>query len=223
MNEANCHFSRTDPFMNKVIIVGLVFIAVNAYSTDIFKELECHDKVVRDGVENLILPKEVESLFGMSNVDHFISNFGSKTNTPVWNSVAYFGGRYELTLQVPISIDYEKCSLNGAVNSAMVVINEVIKVDISKSGIAGATLEGEWRLNENLWKWLVKNNGDWTMVQVPIVTNAPVNGFDEFVRQKREPIRDRKAVFDKPVKKAIEYLQTNRANAGSNNRANEPK
>lgn len=154
---------------------------------NIVDELRCHDKVVRDGIEALVIPKEVGLLFGPERVDHFISNFGSKTLSPVWNSVTYFGGRYILSLRIPISIDYKNCKLTGATGSATVRINEVIKVELSTSGIAEATLKGQWRLNENEWKWLVKNKGDWSVVKVPILTGAPVEDFDEFVRQRRDP------------------------------------
>jgi hypothetical protein len=200
--------------MKTICWIALVLGAMNVQSADILKELECHDKVVRHGVETLILPKEFESLFGATNVDHFISNFGSKTHhAPIWNSVTYFAGRYELSLQVPIAIDYDKCRLIGATNSAMVQINEVTKVELSKSGIAEATMKGRWRLNENEWKWLVKNKGDWSVVKVPILTNAPVKGFDEYVRQGREPIRNRQEGFDKPIKQTIEGLRKRQGNA----------
>ena len=146
--------------MKTVCSHAVLLFAINLQSADILKELECHDKVVRHGVETLILPKEVETLFGATNVDHFISNFGSRTRAPIWRSVTYFSGRYAFVLQVPVAIDYEKCQLLGATNSAMVQINEVVKVELSKSGIAEATMKGQWRLNENEWKWLVKNQGD---------------------------------------------------------------
>ena len=81
--------------------------------------------------------------FPKRNVDHFISKFGSKTQMPVWHSVTYFAGRYRLLLQVPISIDYEKCRLNGAMNSAMIQVNEVTKVDRSRPEIVGATTKGQ--------------------------------------------------------------------------------
>jgi hypothetical protein len=77
----------------------------------------------------------VEGLFGITNVDHFISNFGSRTLPSTWNSVAYFHQRYRLSLRVPIAIDHTECRLIGATNSAMVQINEVIKVELSKSGL----------------------------------------------------------------------------------------
>jgi hypothetical protein len=194
------------PSMKTLYLLFLLLGVMNLHSADILKELDCHDKVVRQGKEALIFPKEVDSLFGATNVDHFISNFGSSNQAPIWNSVAYFAGRYELTLQVPIAIDYNECRLNGAINSAMVQINEVTQVEISKSGIAGATIKGQWRLNENEWKWLVENKCDWRVVRVPILTNAPVKGFDEYVRQGREPIRNRQKGFDIPVKRAIEGL-----------------
>ncbi len=171
-------------------------------------ELDCHEKVVRQGLESLILPEEVNSLFGAGNVDHFISKIGSKKQIPVWHSVTYFAGRYRLLLQVPISIDYEKCKLNGAMNSAMVQISEITKVEISKSGIAGATMKGQWLLGQGEWKWLVKNKGDWSVVKVPIRTNAPVNRFEEYVRQERgRPIRNRQEEFDKPIRQAIDVLR----------------
>jgi hypothetical protein len=199
--------------MKTICLIALILGSMNLQSADILKELECHDKVVRHGVETLILPKEVETLFGATNVDHFISSFGSKTHPAVWNSVTHFAGRYRLALQVPIVIDYEKCSLIGATNAAMIQINEVIKVELSTSGIAGATMKGQWRLKENEWKWLVKNRGDWSAVKVPILTNAPVKGFDEYVRQGREPIRNRQEGFDKPIKQALEQLRKQQGNA----------
>src|SRR5206468_2751356 len=100
-------------------------------------------------------PKEVELLFGATNVDHFISKFGSKIQTPVWHSLTYFAGRYRLALQVPIAIDYEKCKLRGAMNSAIVQIDEITRVNTSKSGIEGATVKGRWSLGEGEWKWLL--------------------------------------------------------------------
>ena len=182
--------------------------AANNRAGDHSNELDCYEKVVRHSVETLIFPKEVESLFGATNVDHFISKFGSKTQTPVWHSLTYFAGKYRLTLQVPISIDYEKCRLRGGMNSAMIQIDEITKVNISKSGLAGATTKGKWSLSQNEWKWLLKNKGDWSVVKVPMLTNAPVKGFDEYVRRERKrPVRDRQEDFDKPIRQAIDAIR----------------
>ena len=93
--------------MKTVGLACLTVVAMNLHTAEILKVLECHDRVVQHGMETLDFAREVNSLFGATNVDHFISNFESKTHAPVWNSVTYFLGRYTFTLQVPISIDYE--------------------------------------------------------------------------------------------------------------------
>jgi hypothetical protein len=169
------------------------------------KEFECHDKAVEHGVDTLSFPKEVKTLFGATNVDHFIRPFAGAA---VWNSAAYFAGRYTLELRVPIAIDHEHCRVNDVLGPAEVEIREVTKVDFyGKSGAPGATLKGYWRLNENEWRSLVKNDGNWSAVNVPIVSNAPVKGFDAYANSVRDPIRYRKENFDKPVREAWEALR----------------
>ncbi|MBI2928255.1 MAG: hypothetical protein HYY24_21510 [Verrucomicrobia bacterium] len=169
------------------------------------KEFECHDEAVEHAVDTLTFPKEVETLFGATNVDHFIRPF---TGAAVWNSAAYFAGRYTLELRVPIAIDYEHCRVKDVLGSVEVEIREVIKVDFyGRSGAPGATLKGYWRLNENEWRSLVKNGGNWSVVNVPIVSNAPVKGFDAYANSVRDPIRYRKENFDRPVREAWEALR----------------
>ena len=195
----------------------MIFITIKIQSADILKELECHDRIVLQGVKVLGFPREVESLFGLSNVDHFISNFGSRTEAAVWHSVAYFSDRYVLSLWVPVAIDFDKCMLVGASNAATIQINQVVKVEVSRSGIAGATMKGQWTLNENEWRFLVKSGGKWPAVGVPIVTNAPVEGFSEYARQSREPIRNRKEGFDNVIKQTIESIRKRSKNLDKKN------
>jgi hypothetical protein len=100
--------------MKTICLLAVVISPMTLHSADMLKVLECHDAVVRDGVETLTVAKE--ALFGATNVDHFISKFGSKS--AIWNSVTYFFGRYTLSLKVPISIDYENCKVDGATAAA---------------------------------------------------------------------------------------------------------
>jgi hypothetical protein len=182
----------------------LMFSVMNVLSADVLQQLECHDKTVTHAVATLSYAREVEHFFGTTNVDHFISTFGSKTHQPIWNSLSYFEGRYKFSLRIPIEIDYENCRFISVKGPVSVQVNEVTSVEISKSGIAGANLRKQWRLNEEQWKKLVKHNGDWAAVGVHIWTNAPVKQFDDYARQGRAPIRDRKAGFDDPIKRALE-------------------
>ena len=170
------------------------------------KEFECHDEAVKHAGEILTFPKEVEALFGASNVDHFIRPF---TGAAVWNSAAYFAGRYTLELRVPIEIDYEHCRVKEALGPAEVEIDEVTKVEFYGSGSPGARLEGgHWRLTENEWRSLVQNGGDWSVVNIAIVSNAPVKDFEAYANSLRDPIRYRMEHYDKPVREAFDLLRT---------------
>lgn len=195
--------------MKNLLLAATLGLA-KVVSSDILNDLKCHDEVVREAVKVLAFPQEVESLFGSTNVDHFISRFGNKDGAAIWNSRTSFNQRYQLSLRVPIQIDYVNCRLIGATGSATIRINEVTKVDISRSGIAGATLNEQWRLNENEWKWLVNKHGDWSAVGVPIISNAPVSNFQEYIRQIREPVRNRKEGFDDKIRDAIHSISRKR-------------
>ena len=153
--------------------------------------LECHDATVKDGIKSLVLPAEVESTFGKTNVDHFISFF-NETNQNLWNSVAYFYGRYLLTMQVKVQIDYNDCTVTKALAPAEFTINEVIEVERMETGQVSAAMQGQWRFTASDWKRFLKSK-DWSTIGVPIRTNAPVSGFEKFVAQARAPIQASKA------------------------------
>jgi len=185
---------------------GTYLAKTNSSPADCPDGLSCYEKVVCYGKHDVVA-NEFETFFGTANVDHFISKFGSKTQTPVWHSIAYFGGRYRAALQFPLSIDYQKCTPGGALASAFIQIHEITKVNVSKSGVSGATTRGQWELGPNEWKWLLKNKGDWSVVKVPINTKAPVKDFDKYVKLERgRPHAIRQEEFDKPIRKVIDGL-----------------
>ncbi len=173
-------------------------------------EAGCYEKMVRDGSRLLILPGEVEKLFGTNNVDHLISKFDSKGKIPVWHSVAYFGGRYRLLLQIPIWFDHHDCDTDslGGMNSAMIQINEIAGVSVGKDGVATAQLGSHWDLSQTAWEALVKNNGQWSVVNLPIVTNFPVAGFETYVTQERHrDLRERQEALDKTVRATVDAFR----------------
>ena len=47
-------------------------------------------------------------------VDNFIVNFGFGEQPQQWQTVAFIGGRFELTLVVPVTVDYSKRTLTQA-------------------------------------------------------------------------------------------------------------
>jgi hypothetical protein len=184
-------------------LYALAFLSIGGVGrADLATEIQCHDKVVRHGLETFTLAKEVNHLFGAANVDHFISNYGSAKRPAVWNSVAFFADRYQLTLRVEISVDAENCSFSGAMNSAIVVINEFESVGFTSSGLAQARFGRQWTLNENEWKNLIKTGGNWRAVKVPIVLNAPISGMADYVAYIRKQYQNREGWgLPAPIKK----------------------
>ena len=174
--------TRFSRFSVLVLIACLVFGSSGCFE----HVIRCHDDVVRDARVHFQLARDMNAIFGAANVDHFISDFGSRTETPIWNSQTYFAGRYTACLQVPIAIDYEKCGFIGSVGKATIYIIETVRVDISPHGSAEATNKGQWILTQAEWAEFVKSKGNWAKVNIPILTNAPVKNFDEFVRQTRK-------------------------------------
>ena len=72
-------------------------------------------KTTQSGIDSLPWPRQMESLFGAG--DHFITHFGFESGPRTWNTVVYFGGRYELALQVEVEINYSKNKVGKVVSS----------------------------------------------------------------------------------------------------------
>lgn len=162
----------------------------------VFKTLECYDKVVAEGVKVLVLPTQMEALFNATNVDHFITDFTTFTNDTEWQSVAYVWGRYMISMSIPIVVDHTKCTIVRARGPADVVINEVVGVSLSEAGTAATKFEGQWRFSQKQWAKLVEKGGDWSVLQIPIITNKPVRGFRLFEKGERAPRRRPKGNAD---------------------------
>lgn len=207
--------------MKQTFLLVLLLRAIEVHARDLVKdfekELECEDKIVRDGTQKLSLAREVNLLFGATNVDHFLASYATQADGPSLNSITSFGGRYTLTIQIPIAIDYKNCKVKGSIGEPFIEVSETAKVEIERSGAAVATPDGYWRLSESEWKRFVSNNGNWSVVKIPIRTNAPVKGFAEYVRQMRAGRVDREEIVNKPIKKALEELQRLSGISGTTN------
>jgi hypothetical protein len=147
-------------------------------------QMKNYIKTVKSGIDRLPWPKEMEALFGEG--DHFITHFGFDPGPKDWQTEVYFGGRYRLTLQVEIDIDYKTCLVKTNVSAPKFYLLEVESI-VRKNGGIEANLSGQWILDKVKWKRLVDSNGDWLAVGLPIRTNSPVPGFEDYVKGWRAP------------------------------------
>jgi hypothetical protein len=139
-------------------------------------------ETAQSGIKTLPWPKEMEQLFG--DGDHFITHYGFSPGPKEWNSEVFFGGRYTLTLQVDVVI--EGRTVAKSISPPKFYLSEVEKVVVDNGG-AGANFSGQWVLDEAQWKKLVQAKGDWSVIGIPVKTNSPVPGFENYVKGLRAP------------------------------------
>jgi hypothetical protein len=140
---------------------------------------------MKSGLNTLPWPKEMEALFGEG--DHFVTDYGSSSGAKEWHTQVFFGGRYKLSLQVNVDIDYRSHTIKGNVSQPKFSLLEVGSLIRGAKGVRGADIAGQWILDEAKWKTLVKANGDWSAIGIPVNTNSPIPGFDEYVEGWRSP------------------------------------
>lgn len=144
----------------------------------------------------LPLAVQIEELFG--DADHFITHFGFDRKPKVWNTEVYFGGRYSLTMQVDVAIDYSANTLKQ-VGTPTFYLVEYTEVETSPTGGLGASSrepKGGRIFSAAKWKKVFKSDGDFSKIGITILKD-PVPRFDEFVAAKRRPRRPISLVDEK--------------------------
>lgn len=106
-------------------------------------------------------------------IDHFITHFGMDAKLPnVWNSEAYFGGRYVITLQVPVAIDYEDETLR-VTGEPSFFLTEISTVAVDGSGTYGDSLDfGKAEFDK-----LIESGWDYAAIKF-VINPTPVPRFE---------------------------------------------
>lgn len=139
---------------------------------------------VQSGIKKLPWPIQMEKLFG--DGDHFITEYGFSSGPRVWHSEVFFGSRYTLAVEVKVDINYNNHTVVGIVSEPTFYLHEVESVTVSGNRVR-ATFAHQWVLDKAQWEKLVKAKGDWSILGIPIKTNAAVPGFDEYIKSLRGP------------------------------------
>ena len=138
-------------------------------------------QTTRSGIGSLPWPKQMEALFG--DADHFITHYGMASGPRPWNTVVYFGGRYELALQVDVEINYRTHKIVKAVSPPKFHLSEIGSLIRNKANqVEGADIAKNWVVDEVQWNQFVQANGDWSVIGITVRTNDPIPGFDEYVK-----------------------------------------
>ena len=178
-----------------LVIVGVVlacYIAVALLSIRITLPTFTMQEYVathRSAIQGLPIAVEFERIFP-GKTDHFITHaFNRPAPEPpmnIWNSEAHFGGRYCLTMQVEVRVDYENQKITRAGDPTFYLVeNYDLKPDLSYSGRGVATFtEAEWRK-------VYESGGDFSAIGVELEDRDPEAFWDQMVnavRQRQVPI-----------------------------------
>jgi len=139
-----------------------------------------HQEFARNGLAQIAPAAQMDHLF--DDCRHYITYEGRNT-TSTWNAVAFFGGRYELTMQVPVEIE---SSRRGRMSgSPTFYLNEVEEVSITRSGQVGASFSNNLVFGPAEWKTVFEADGDFGAVGFRMTTGPPIKGFKEYARASR--------------------------------------
>jgi len=139
-----------------------------------------YDSTVRSGAKAIPIAVEMEEVFG--DADHFITHFGRTDRSKTWTTDVYFGGRYNLAMQVDVEIDYQTSTVRQTGEPRFWLL-EVTRVSEGGTRANFRGLHKEFGQVE--WRKLCDADGDWAAIGVKIDVRS-VPDFDKFVRSVRK-------------------------------------
>jgi len=141
-------------------------------------------QAVKSGFKKIPEAMQIERLFG--EADHFISYSGPEVSQD-WNTVAFFGGRYILTMQVEIETNASFSEVTNVLGEPKFYLWEIGQVIVSPRGGVEGKFAGSWTFGLKEWKKVVEAGGDFSAVGIIIKKDQPVKSFDAYVKGQREP------------------------------------
>jgi hypothetical protein len=146
-----------------------------------------YKNTVRDGIKTVPHVQEIKQMFPNAPTDHFITQYGFEKDKPVvWNTVVYFGGRYDFSYQVEVMVDYKKNRISKIVSKPKFVLWQVSRIYDASPQTIGAEYNGDYKFEEADWGKVVAAKGDFSLIGIQIVTNSPVPRFEEYVHGERK-------------------------------------
>jgi hypothetical protein len=139
-----------------------------------------HQEFARNGISQIQPAAEMEELFG--DCRHYIVYTG-RESVSTWNATAFFGGRYELTMQVPV--DIKSKNTGSMIGEPKFYLHEVEAVSVSPSGqVRGASFSGGINFDESQWKKVYDSGGDFGSIGFTLKT-TPVPNFQKYADASR--------------------------------------
>jgi hypothetical protein len=134
-------------------------------------------------ITRLPIAVQFEELFP-GKTDHFITHYGfSGEATNLWNSEAYFNGRYSLTMQIPVTVDYRHNTITPA-GDPVYYLEEITQYDGGLARYGGLHA----RFGNDEWENLYNSHGDFAVIGLAVKSDAPIPNFEKLVDAVRAPL-----------------------------------
>lgn len=115
---------------------------------------------------------------------NFIS-YNEAGGGPTWNSVAFFEGRYQITLQLPVAVE---SPVDGrGIGPARYLLLEFDRIEISGNGSATASFSNNWTITPAQWDKVYAAGGDFSVLNIPIIKGHPLENFDAYISNIHSP------------------------------------
>ena len=138
---------------------------------------------IRSARTTLPIAVEIERQFG--SADHFITHYGFRTEkTNIWNTEVFFGGRYTLTMQVEIEIDYGRNTFKPVADPKFYLL-ETLDVD-SRTEQVHTRFSHDFKFSLEEWMNVYKNKCNFSVIGIDL-NNEPVADFDAYIHARRSP------------------------------------
>lgn len=164
------------------LTVAFCMTVVFVSCKDIHFTREGYIKAVRSGFKLIPEAQQIEEILGDS--DHFISYNGSLELGNEWNTEVFFGGRYCLTMQVPVKMDRAFDRVLAVLGPAKFDLVEIERID--DDGLVRYNPKAERRFTATEWAKIYKAKGDFSVIGIKLKKGPPVKNFEKSVGQVRK-------------------------------------
>ncbi len=136
-------------------------------------------RAIQHGREHLKVVKQIESLPGPCT--HVLTGPNGRHADGVecgWVAVAYFGGRYQLEMSMPVIVDRSTSTITRSLAEPKFQLLEMRKID-GPSISYGGPAQREISLAE--WEQVAAAGGDFSVVGITLSKLPPLPGYEELV------------------------------------------
>ncbi len=136
-----------------------------------------HQEFAANGVSQIKPANEMDQLY--DDCRHFVTY---ANGVPHFTSVAYFGDRYTLTMEV--AVDIHSSSSGTMTGKPQFYLNEVNKVTVYPSGQVGASFSRNLNFGKAKWQTVYEAGGDFSTIGFK-VNKTSVTDFQKYASANR--------------------------------------